>query len=184
MLLHYIKHPKTTGALCSSSQQLSRAMVKNINIENADNIIEIGPGLGAFTKYIINNKKQDSNFFAVEINSKIAKNLHKKIDGLDIEIGSAEFLDSMMKKRNMQYADIIISGIPWALLSIREQRAILRSIYKALKPGGYFTTFAYIIPTPQAKWFRKRVFHIFGDVKLSNIIWQNIPPAFVYYCKK
>lgn len=184
MLLHYIKNPKTTGAVCSSSKQLSRAMLKNIEIENAENIIEIGPGLGAFTRYIINNKKQNSIFFAVEINSKIANNLHKKFHGLDIEIGSAKFLESMMKKRNMQYADIIVSGIPWALLSIKEQRVILRSIYKALKPGGYFTTFAYIIPTPHAKWFKKRVFHTFGDVKTSNIIWQNIPPAFVYYCKK
>lgn len=184
MLLHYIKNPKRTGALCSSSKQLSHIITENIGIENASNIIEIGPGLGAFTRCIINKKKKDSKFFAVEINENIAKNLCKKFKNLDVEVGSAEFLESMMKRRNMKYADVIVSGIPWALLSKVEQDRILHSIYKALKPGGYFVTFAYVIPTLYARYFKKKVFCTFNNVKTSSIIWNNIPPAFVYFCKK
>ncbi len=184
MLLHYIKNPKRTGAVCSSSKRLSNIITENIGIENASNIIEIGPGLGVFTKYILSKKQKDCVFFAVEINENLAKNLCRKIKDIDVEVGSAEFLESMMKKRNMQYADVIVSGIPWALLSRVEQDRILQSIYKALKPGGYFATFAYVIPTLHAKNFKKKIFYTFNSVKTSNVIWSNIPPAFVYYCKK
>ncbi len=184
MLLHYIKNPKCTGAICSSSKWLSSAITNNIGIENAQNIIEVGPGLGAFTKAILCKKKDGASFFTVEINPKIAECLHNKIHNIDIQIGSAEFLPEMMAQRDMDSADVIVSGIPWALLNSREQSKILHRIYNALKKDGYFTTFAYILPTIPAKRFRKKLFNLFEDVQISNIVWQNIPPAFVYYCKK
>lgn len=184
MLFYYFTNPKNTGAFCSSSKKLSFAMTDNIGIENARNIIEIGPGMGVFTEVIMRRKASEAKFFAVEINSKIAKELKSKIHRLDIEVNSAQFLPQIMQDRQMLYADIIISGIPWALLTSIEQDEILQSIYNALRVGGYFTTFAYIIPSISARRFRNKLNELFVEVKISKVIWQNIPPAFVYYCKK
>lgn len=185
MLLYYLKNPKQTGTLCSSSKRLSHVITENVALECASNIIEIGPGMGVFTQAILNKKASDAKLFVVEINPKIVENLHHKFPHLDIAEGSAEFLAQMMAERNMSSADVIISGIPWALLGVREQTKILKSIYNALSVGGYFATFAYRLPTPGARRFRKLLCKMmFSEIEVSKNVWQNIPPAFVYYCKK
>lgn len=185
MLPYYLKNPKHTGALCSSSNHLAEVITKNIGIEQASSIIEIGPGIGAFTKVIL-RKNPNARFFAIEINPKIANKLQKRFPNLDVVVGSVEFLQNIMQERQISYVDIIISGIPWALLSQTVQKEFLQNIYCALKPGGYFATFAYLLPTMGARRFRKRIYKdkMFSEIKKSKIVWDNIPPAFVYYCKK
>ncbi|MDE6886619.1 MAG: methyltransferase domain-containing protein [Helicobacteraceae bacterium] len=184
LLYHYIRHPRQTGAICSSSNKLSKMITTNMGIEQANNIIELGAGNGIFTKTILEKKNPDANFFAIEINPKIAKALSTKFNTLDIEVGSANNLKNMMAKRSMQNADIIISSIPWAMLKQYEQKILLEQIYNSLQNGGYFATFAYILPTIMATNFKKQLFNVFSNVEKSKIVWKNIPPAFVYYCKK
>ncbi|EAI6458843.1 SAM-dependent methyltransferase, partial [Campylobacter coli] len=40
----YLKNPKQIGAFCSSSQKLGFVMTQNINLRQANYIVEIGPG--------------------------------------------------------------------------------------------------------------------------------------------
>lgn len=181
---HYLKNPKQVGALCPSSKKLRRTITQNIGLEHAQNIVEIGAGTGAFTKTILENKHKNAKFFAVEINNKMATKLSKKHQNLDLQVGNAENLLNFLNQRQMQNADIIVSGIPWALLKNYEQEKLLNVIYKSLNKGGYFTTFAYVLPSLAAKEFRKKIFSLFDEVTISKIIWRNIPPAVVYYCKK
>lgn len=183
-LYRYLLHPKQTGAVCSSSSSLSKTITQNIDLNKAKNIIELGSGTGAFTKQILKQKNPQACFFAVEINTAMADKLIKKFPDIDLEIDSLENLSLMMKKRSMQKADRIICGIPWALLSDKKQDQFLKIIYEALEDDGIFTSFAYILPSLPAKRFRKKIFKLFKEVKLSRIVWNNIPPAFVYYCKK
>lgn len=183
-LYHYIRHPKTTGAITQSSKKLSRIITENIDLENANNIIELGPGMGAFTKMILQKKKDSAKFFAVEINPNIANKLSLKFPNLDIAIGSANHLIDMMKERDMESADVIISGIPWSFLSLKEQSIMLKSVHNSLKDGGYFNTFAYHSPLGSAKVFKKKLYRVFPQVSISKSILLNIPPAFVYTCKK
>ncbi|MEE6586261.1 SAM-dependent methyltransferase, partial [Campylobacter coli] len=42
---------------------------------------------------------------------------------------------------------LCIVGIPWSLLRDHEQEKLLKIIHKSLKPNGYFSTFAYVLPT-------------------------------------
>ena len=183
-LLNYICHPKTTGAIIQSSKALAQVITEGAVIECANNIIEIGAGSGAFTKEILRKKSPNAKFFAVEINPNFAHKLKEKFPNLDIALGSAKDLSAMMKERDMESADIIISGIPWSFLGIREQSTMLKSIYGALSQGGYFNTFAYHSPLPSAKVFKRKLYKTFDKVQKSKSVVLNIPPAFVYMCKK
>ena len=89
-----------------------------------------------------------------------------------------------MRNKDIQHLDVIVSGIPWSLLKSKEQDLLLKNIHQALKKGGSFSTFAYVLPTPKALSFKKKLRKYFSQVKTSPIIWNNLPPAFVYYCKK
>lgn len=187
MLPYFFQNPKRTGALWSSSKHLAEVITKNIGIEHSSHIIEIGPGTGAFTKVILRKKPDSAKFFAIEINPKIAEDLRVRFPNLDVAVGNAESLQMMMTERKISSADVIVSGIPWALLSSVEQKCLLESICNALKPGGYFTTFAYrFIPSIGGRQFRKKLYegNFFSEVKKSELVLDNIPPAFVYYCRK
>ena len=75
-------------------------------------------------------KNKKAQFFAIEINKNMADKLKRKIVNLDIEIGSAENLPYFLRQRNITYADVIISGIPWSLLRDHEQEKLLKIIQK------------------------------------------------------
>lgn len=183
-LYHYLKNPKQVGALCPSSKKLTRAIIQGIGLKKVQNIVEIGAGTGVFTEAILKNKNENAKFFAVEINEKIVNKLTKKYENLDLQIGNAENLAHFLNQRQMLNVDIIVSGIPWALLKDYEQEKLLNVIYQNLNKGGYFNTFAYILPSPAGKAFRSKIFKLFKKVRISKIIWENVPPAVVYYCKK
>lgn len=183
-LYQYITKPKQIGALCPSSSKLAFAMTEHIELDKARYIAEIGAGTGAFTRSILQKKNQAANFFAVEVNEKMANKLSHKIENLDIEVDSAQSLKKIICKRGINNLDIIISGIPWAFLNKQEQDQLLNTLYECLNEGGYFATFAYIIPTFAKVRFKEKLYSLFSEVKISKIIWRNIPPAFVYYCEK
>lgn len=49
----YIVRPRITGAILPSSKSLALRMIEDIDFENAECIIEYGPGTGVFTQKLI-----------------------------------------------------------------------------------------------------------------------------------
>lgn len=184
MLLYFLKNPQKTGAICSSSAKLACAMIDGVGLEKAQSIAEIGPGLGAFTREIIKKKSETSLFFVLEINGELVEKLQNKFPQLKIYHNGAEELPQILKQEQINGLDAIISGLPWSIFSSKVQDDLLDKIYNSLNDEGYFSTFAYIFPTPQAYKFRKKLFNRFASVRISRIVWKNFPPAYVYYCQK
>ena len=184
MLLHFLKNPREIGALCSSSKRLGEVITHDIGIEHAKYIVEIGPGFGVFTHEILKKKPKDSIFFALENNPKIASILQQKMKDIEILNESAAKILDIMQARSIASLDVIVSGLPWTIFSQEEQDTLLTRIYQSLNVYGCFATFAYVLPTRQAKIFRKKLYRYFQSVTISNVVWNNFPPAYVYYCKK
>ena len=59
LLSNFIKNPKETGAVAPSSRFLTKEIIRNIDFKASKNIVELGPGLGTFTKAIL--KKANAN---------------------------------------------------------------------------------------------------------------------------
>ena len=182
MLLQFLKNPKHTGALHSSSHSLSCMMTKNIGIQNAKYIAEIGPGLGVFTQKILNLKQKDARFFAIEINPYFAKKLQEKFKNLEVENKNANQILSIMQNKQIAQLDVVVSGIPWSLLKAKEQDILLKNIHHSLKNGGYFSTFAYILSTPKTILFRKKLQNYFSHIKNSMDVLNNLFLHFAHYC--
>lgn len=184
MFWHFLKNPLKVGALCASSEKLAQAMIEEIHIKETKSIAEIGPGTGVFTKEILKHKSKDSKFFAIEISPTLTHRLQKKFPQIRIYNQSAEKILQIMKEEGVEELDAIISGLPWSIFSNREQNLLLQEFQVALKDNGVFSTFAYILPTPKARAFKKKLSFYFRQIKVSKIIWKNFPPAYVYYCYK
>ena len=186
ILKQFIKKPFSTGALCSSSKQLAKAITSEISLDKAKSVVELGPGTGAVTKHILRSVTPDTKFFAVELNKELFHVVKKKFPEIRIYNDNALNLSEMLKKENLSHIDVVVSGLPWASFPEKLQDELLSVIVKSLSKGGIFTTFAYIqgMLLPSAWSFRDRLQRHFSVVKTSPIVWTNIPPAFVYRCRK
>jgi len=93
---------------------------------------------------------------------------------------------SICTKAGIDQVDCIISGLPWASFTQALQVEILDEMMRVLKPGGQFVTFAYVhgLILPPGRRFSRVLPKYFSAISKSPIVWKNVPPAFVYRCRR
>jgi phosphatidylethanolamine/phosphatidyl-N-methylethanolamine N-methyltransferase len=180
-----IKYPKHVGALSPSSLNLAELIVEKAKLNQARNIIELGPGTGVFTEHILKRMNRKANFFAIEVNKTFISLINKKYPSINVYHGLAVNICKYMEREGMSKADRIISGLPWASFSKEAQEENLSKIVLALKSGGLFLTFAYfpINHGQSGRQFKRLLLKHFDSVSETDIV-LNLPPAFVYICRK
>jgi len=169
-LLQYIHKPGMIGAVAPSSKALVNTMLKQIDWKKARVIAEFGPGTGVITREILQRMRHDAHLTAFEVNADFCRLLEKVDDSrLTIRKRSAAKLDFS--------ADVIVSSLPMNVFSIRLKQQILNASTKNLANNGKFVQFQY------TRNLEPLLDEYFSDVKRS-FIPLNIPPAFVYVCRK
>ncbi len=95
-------------------------------------------------------------------------------------------IEELCRQQGVSGVDAIICGLPWAAFSEGDQTACLDAMMTVLRPGGYFATFAYLqgMLLPAGRRFRRKLGSYFGEVRVSPTVWLNVPPAFVYQCRR
>ncbi|MCF7790970.1 MAG: methyltransferase domain-containing protein [Victivallales bacterium] len=185
---NFIKNPGKVGAVWPTGHSLANEIIGNLYNSSNLKIAEIGPGTGAVTKYIYSkNIHKENNFLAVEINNEFYDHLKEQFPRLKIYNDCATNLPKILKEdENIAELDAVISGLPWASFPEELQVSLLDAIIECLKPKGTFNTFAYLqgLVLPAGKKFRKLLDNYFAEIKTSRIVWNNVPPAIVYMCKK
>lgn len=182
----FILHPTKTGAIAPSSQYLARAMVEWINLPNAKTVLEYGPGTGAFTDHIIRRMRADSSFAAIELNSRLAESFRQRHPGLALVEDSVANVIGICQRLGFKSVDCIICGLPWASFPEDLQTHLLKEMISVMSRDGQFVTFAYLqgLLLPAGRRFAKLLPQYFPHVSKSRTVWRNLPPAFVYQCKR
>ena len=180
-LKQFILHPKDTGAIWPTGNDLARLIVQLAELETAKSIVEFGPGTGVITQKIIEELPVNSTFFSIEKNKEFYYVFKKKFPNIEVFNDSASNIVNLLKDSGLPNCDRIISGLPWASFSDELQTEIIEAAYKALRSKGIFVTFSYLHSRviPSGARFVKLLRHTFKNVERSQIVWQNIPPAFV-----
>lgn len=186
IFLNFLRHPTQVGAVCASSKALSCAITDLAGIGQVPRtVVELGPGTGVFTREVLRRQKScGGRFLALEINEGLCSNLRNTFPELELYQENAIRLPEILHANDIENADVIIAGLPWAIFPEQLQTDILSSVCKALPPGGLFLTFAYVqgVWLPAGQRFRKKLQENFSKVETSPIVWRNLPPAFVYRC--
>ena len=179
LLSNFIKNPKEVGAVAPSSKFLTREIMKNINFETSRNIVELGPGLGTFTKSILKKAKPDARLFCFEVNKKFCSYLEKNItdDRLIVIRAGAESLGSSLKKLGIQEAGCIVSGLPFLNFSDSKKNMILKEVKNSLSEKGRFILFQY------TNGLSRLLESYFSKVD-RKFVPLNMPPSFIYICEK
>jgi phosphatidylethanolamine/phosphatidyl-N-methylethanolamine N-methyltransferase len=186
LLREFALSPGRTGAIAPSSPWLAAEIVRQAGVRKAQTIVEFGPGTGAFTREILKQKSDSAFFVAIEANPRLVETLKVQLPQTNIVADSAENTLSILKNNQKSSADCIVSGLPWASFPKELQDKLLEAAVNSLRPGGRFTTFAYLqgLLLPSGQRFRKRLEETFSKVHLGRVIWRNLPAAFVYRCVK
>ena len=182
----FVRKPTRTGAIAPSSRRLAEVMTTEMGLAGAETVVELGAGTGVFTRLIAERVKPGATVLAFEIDARLARQLDGKIPGVRIVNDSAERIAEHLAAAGRASADSILSGLPWAVFPRELQQTLLTSVLGALRPGGLFATFAYIPAAwfPPGRRFRAMLAGGFASVETTRVVWGNVPPAFVYRCRK
>lgn len=174
-----IRNLKTTGSVARSSRFLCRRIVGKIEPDQAKVVVELGPGDGAITRYILDRLHPDTRVLVFEVNDAFIEKMRDTFDDPRLELihDTAENIGQYLTERDIRSVDYFISGIPFVMLPEALAEAITTTCHHWLRKGGLFIQFHY---SPLLISFYRGVF---GNAEV-DFIPLNIPPAFVVSCEK
>lgn len=185
----FVRNPTLTGAIAPSSTRLAGVITDDIGLEEASIAVELGPGTGAFTARIARRLPPQGTLIAVEANDRMVDRLRGRFDADDVDIAHADVaeLRRALASRDLRpgRVDCVVSGLPWAAFEPRRQSRLLDAVTTELRPDARFATFTYLHSPllPAGRDFARRLRDRFDRVGTSDVVWRNLPPAFVYRCR-
>ena len=178
-LKQFFNNKSEVGAVAPSSKMLGRKMYGDLNFDKANCIVEFGPGTGVFTLELLKRMKKDALLIVFETNSTFYTKLKTTINDKRLVLinDSAEKIGFYIEANGYNKANYVISSLPLTVFPKELKDNILNESIKFLDKDGEFVQFQYSLNA--FKLLKEK----FTDVRLK-FTPINIPPAFVYKCKK
>lgn len=174
-----VKNLKTLGTVTPSSRFLANRMLKEIDFSKVEVLVELGPGSGAITKHILNNLPPNATLICFEINETFYNQLQKiKHPQLIIIKASAEKIEEELNKLGFLKTCHIISSLPLTIIPYVVSSEILDKSFQVLENGGTYIQFQYSLT------YFKKLKTVFNKSISLDFEPLNLPPAFIYRCKK
>ncbi len=190
-LTAFLRRPTTMGAVAPSSARLGAVLASVVPTAGPGGrgnvtVVELGPGTGAVSAVIAERLPAGARHLAVELDPAMVAYLRRSRPDLEVVHGDARQLGALLAEHGVEHVDAVICGLPWALFDDTTQTEILAEISRAIGTTGAFTTFAYLhgMALGAARRFRATLRGTFQEVLVSATVWRNVPPAFVYVCRR
>ena len=182
----FMRYPGLICAVTESCGELAELITDAAELSQASMVVEFGSGTGVFTEKILEKTAEDARAFSLEINADFVKATQRRCPKAVVYYDSAANVVQYLKEFGVEKCDRIICGLPWACFPEEMQDQLLDTISDILEPGGRFLTFAYVhgLFLPAGRRFRKCLSYRFQSVAATRIVWQNLPPAFVYCAER
>lgn len=109
-----VKAKKHLGQHFLNDESIAAAIADSISLEGYDNVLEIGPGMGVLTKYLL---EKPINTYVIEIDTESVDYLNAKYEKLHGKIISKDFLKYNIQEvfNDQQFA--IIGNFPYNISS-------------------------------------------------------------------
>jgi phospholipid N-methyltransferase len=164
------------GSVIPSSRVLIEKMLRPVDWENTRLFVEYGPGVGTFTRPILEKLPEDSALVTIDTNPDFTKFLRESIDDprLIAVTGSAADVGVILADRELGKADYVLSGLPFSTLPPGVGEAIAAATAEAIRPGGAFLVYQF---SPKVRDFIKPHFERID----RGFEWVNVPPAVLFW---
>ena len=172
----FFKHPKMVGSIIPSSRVLIERTLRPVDWENTRLFVEYGPGVGTFTRPILELLGPDSTLVTIDTNPDFTAFLRESIDDprLVAVTGSAADVARILADRGLGDADYVLSGLPFSTLPPGVGEEIAAATASVIRPGGAFLVYQF---SPKVLDFIKPHF----ERVERGFEWVNVPPATLFW---
>jgi phosphatidylethanolamine/phosphatidyl-N-methylethanolamine N-methyltransferase len=182
---------KTTGAVAPSSRYLASAMLEPLSLKPGCVVVELGAGTGVMTRALLDTLPADATLMAFEINLRFYKYLRRNFSDQRLILLKvrAEHLNQELHKRGYKRVDAVVSSLALGFFSDSERRALLDAFVPFMDKNSVYTQYQYVhgmgLKDGRLRRFSVRpLLHQYFDTVHRKTVWRNIPPAFVFACRK
>jgi len=175
----FLKHPVMVGSIIPSSRVLIEKMLAPVDWENTKLFVEYGPGVGTFTRPILEKLRPDATLITIDTNAEFTAFLKDSIDDprLTTVTGSAADVEKILADRGFEHADYILSGLPFSTLPPGVGDRIAAATSRVIRTGGAFLVYQF---SPKVRDFIAPHF----DKIDRGFEWINVPPATLFWAWK
>jgi phospholipid N-methyltransferase len=175
----FFKNPVMVGSIIPSSRVLIDKMLGPVDWANTRLFVEYGPGVGTFTRPILDRLGPDAALVTIDTNPDFTRYLKQQIDDprLVAVTGSAADVVKILADRNLGQADYVLSGLPFSTLPPGVGDAIAEATSNVIRPGGAFLVYQF---SPKVRDF---IAPHFERIK-RGFEWMNVPPATLFWAYK
>ncbi len=177
-LVNFLKHPGVTGSITPSSRFLVRKMVESLgDLDSCRCVVEFGAGEGCLTRYLAERLPERCKLLSFEVNKDLLDRVNCR-NGNVILINDDVFrVEKYLKKYKIKTVDYVVSSLPLAQIRRDDCRSLLSMIHRNLKNTGRYVQYQYSLLS------KGLIESVFDDVEV-RFTPLNIPPAFIYVCRK
>ncbi len=197
----------TTGAIAPSSRALARELCWALKDQRAvadsppRRILEVGPGTGAVTRFILGHLRPGDRLDLVEINPQFVQFLQRALESdprfrIPPEVEVQLHQGSVLRWEPQEPYEVLISGLPLNNFQPQEVQEFLDRFAWLTRAGGVVSFFQYIGVRRLRQWVasaatRSRLRGI-GQVLHATLsqyevrrrmVLGNLPPAWVHHLR-
>ena len=172
----FLKNPVMVGSIIPSSRVLIDKMLGPVDWENTRLFVEYGPGVGTFTRPILERLGPEARLVTIDTNAEFTRYLKESIDDprLIAVAGSAAEVEKILAERDLGQADYVLSGLPFSTLPPGVGDAIAKATAKVIRGGGAFLVYQF---SPKVRDF---IAPHFERIE-RGFEWINVPPATLFW---
>lgn len=169
-----LKNPKQLGAVLPSSRFLGALMAQHANIDPSLPIIELGGGTGSLTQSLLDAGVSPQRLYVIELDEELYQYLKKKFPQVNVILGNATELETILPDVVLGNVGTVISGLPMINIPQDVQKKIFTSCFRIMKTKGKILQYTYALHSPvnatQLSVYKNRI----------GTVFFNIPPATVW----
>ena len=175
----FLKNPVMVGSIIPSSRVLIDKMLGRVDWANTRLFVEYGPGVGTFTRPILERLGPDAKIVTIDTNPDFTRYLKESIDDdrLVAVNGSAADVEKILAEHGLGSADYVLSGLPFSTLPAGVGEDIAEATANVIRPGGAFLVYQF---SPKVIDFIRPHF---APIK-RGFEWINVPPATLFWAYK
>ena len=172
----FLKHPVMVGSIIPSSRILIEKMLGPVDWSATKLFVEYGPGVGTFTRPILDKMAPDAKLIAIDTNEDFIDYLNRDIDDERFIAvhGSAADVERIIADHGFAHADYVLSGLPFSTLPPGVGDQIGAATGRAIRDGGAFLVYQF---SPKVRDF---IAPHFERIE-RGFEWINVPPATLFW---
>jgi phosphatidylethanolamine/phosphatidyl-N-methylethanolamine N-methyltransferase len=171
---HWLRHPLEIGAILPSSAAVGRAMAKEVPLDRAGMVLELGGGTGAVTASLLDAGCPPERLIVVEREAALAALLRRRFAGCRVIEADACAIEETLATLGVTRLAAIVSSLPIKWFPLVGQRAVIAPCLDRAGAGGSFIQLTNALVSPVAM----EPLDLAGEEVAR--IWSQFPPVQIW----